>query len=123
MLFLCQLHPGVVVGSAPSSWVCHPSTIEVLQCGCWCRCAIISIPAAMLAASLDWSWALCIIPIFDDVMMSFGYLNPSPAIFLGKCSSSVGNDAILLDSFLSSFCIGLFNIFLVSSSDDVRSGS
>ena len=76
----------------------------------------------MLATSLDWSWAFCIFAIFDDVMMSVGHLNLSPAIFLEICSSSIGNDTKLLDSVLSSFCFGLSNIFLVSSSDDFRWG-
>ena len=74
----------------------------------------------MLTASLDWSLALCIIVILDDVMMSVGRLNPSPAIILGMYSSFVGKDVMLFDIFLSSLCIGLSRNFLMSSSDDVR---
>ena len=42
---------------------------------------------------------------------------------LGMYSISVGNDIMLFDIFLSSFCIGLSSIFLMSSSGDVRGGS
>ena len=74
----------------------------------------------MLAASFDYSWALRTIASFDVVMMSVGHLNPSPAIFLGMYSSSVGNEVILFDSFRRSCWIGLSNSFLMSFSDDVR---
>ena len=74
----------------------------------------------MLAASFDCSWALWTIASFDVVMMSVGHLNPSLVIVLGMYSSSIGYEVMLLESFRNSFWIGLSNVFLVSSSDDVR---
>ena len=116
--FPCLLRRFAVVDLVSSSWVCPPSCsgppCSLLQCGCWCLYGLISIPAAMLAASLDWSSALCIIVILDDVMMSVGLP------FMGMYSSSVSNDVMLFDIFLSSFCIGLSSILFMSSSDGVR---
>ena len=55
---------------------------NLLLCGCLCLCGLISIPAAILVASVDCSWALWITANCGVVMMSVGHLNPSPAIFL-----------------------------------------
>ena len=71
---------------------------------------------------MNCSWALWITVSFDVVVMSVGHLNPSPANVLVVYSSSVGNDAMLLESFLKSFWIGLPSIFFISSSYDVRWG-
>ena len=95
---------------------------NLLQYGCWCLCGLISIPAAILAASVDCSWALWIIASFDVVVMSVGHFNSGSVTFLEIYCSSVGYDVMLFDSFHKSFWIGLSNIFLVSSSDDVRWG-
>ena len=67
-------------------------------------------------------WAQLTIANFDVVLMSVGHLNPSPAIFLGMYSSSVGNEVILFESLRKSFWVSVSNIFLMSSSDDVRCG-
>ena len=42
---------------------------DLLYCVCWYLCGLISISAAMLAASFDCSWALWAIASFDVVMV------------------------------------------------------
>ena len=76
---------------------------NLFKCGCWCLFGLISIPAAIFAASVDCSWALLIIASFDLVIMSVGHSNPSLDIFLGMYNSLDGNGVILFDSFLKRF--------------------
>ena len=82
-LFPCQARYGDAQQLSMSS-IGESSGLHwnLFQCGCWCLFGLISFPAAMLAASLDWSWALCISVLFGAVMMSVGHLNSCPVICL-----------------------------------------
>ena len=95
---------------------------DLLQCACSCLCGLISIPAAMFAASFDRSCALWTIASFAVVMMSVGHLNPSPAIFCECIVVLLGLISCCLRAFSRVFKIGFSNIFLKSSSDYVRWG-
>ena len=60
-------------GSGPP-WNLH-------DCGCWSFCGLTGIPAAMLFASFDRSYALCTSAIFVNVRVFVGHFNSSPAVF------------------------------------------
>ena len=98
-LFQSQVLPDVLVYSAHSSLdrsnqqaflESAPMSWNLLQC----LCGLISIPAAILVASIDCCWALWMIASFDVESQS--------CYFLEIYSSSVGNDVMLFDSFRNS---------------------
>ena len=83
----CQVLLGVVGGSEPSSWVCHPLAGGAATL----RPATVWLLVSLRSHQHSSGYAGCITRLelgsayychFDDVMMSAGHLNPSPAIFL-----------------------------------------